>query len=310
MHQYLRAIGFSEITKQKEIDRILDTLQDSVADASELKYIDNQGKESFRTECSAPGIGSVILAHNQSDDMTWQMRALVGPNIGINLSGYIDDDGVLVRRHYYPYLISPSASSTTPCTIYRHIDEDIYSGMIEDDRFGLSLIFRLDNAADYLTRDMLELPIDTKDVHLAALCNEAKIILPSQSVLDRKGMEDESDIIKESLLEAARSGDEEAIDALTIRELTLNSQISRRIDTEDIYTIVDSCFIPQGIECDTYSIVGQIRNINKVENVFGIESNRIIFSLAINEKDLTGEPAVGRRFKGTIWMMGTATWRD
>ena len=125
-------------------------------------------------------------------------------------------------------------------------------------------------------------------------------------------------IIKESLLEAARSGDEEAIDALTIRELTLNSQISRRIDTEDIYTIVDSCFIPQGIECDTYSIVGQIRNINKVENVFtneniwifGIESNRIIFSLAINEKDLTGEPAVGRRFKGTIWMMGTATWRD
>jgi hypothetical protein len=29
------------------------------------------------------------------------------------------------------------------------------------------------------------------------------------------------------------------------------------------------------------------------------------FDLTINEKDLLGEPEVGRRFKGNVWMQGT-----
>ena len=36
-----------------------------------------------------------------------------------------------------------------------------------------------------------------------------------------------------------------------------------------------------------------------------IECNDLHFRVTINEKDLLGEPAVGRRFKGNIWMQGT-----
>ena len=35
-----------------------------------------------------------------------------------------------------------------------------------------------------------------------------------------------------------------------------------------------------------------------------LESNEISFDVCINEKDLLGEPAVGRRFKGNVWLQG------
>jgi len=31
---------------------------------------------------------------------------------------------------------------------------------------------------------------------------------------------------------------------------------------------------------------------------------RMMLDLAINDKDLTGEPEAGRRFKGSIWLQG------
>jgi hypothetical protein len=36
-----------------------------------------------------------------------------------------------------------------------------------------------------------------------------------------------------------------------------------------------------------------------------IECNDIFFDVCINEKDLMGQPAIGRRFKGNVWMQGT-----
>jgi hypothetical protein len=35
-----------------------------------------------------------------------------------------------------------------------------------------------------------------------------------------------------------------------------------------------------------------------------IECNDIQFDVCINEKDLMGQPEIGRRFKGNIWMQG------
>jgi hypothetical protein len=38
--------------------------------------------------------------------------------------------------------------------------------------------------------------------------------------------------------------------------------------------------------------------------IMELRCNDINMSLAINSKDLYGEPEVGRRFKGTIWLQG------
>jgi len=39
-------------------------------------------------------------------------------------------------------------------------------------------------------------------------------------------------------------GDETAIESLTIEDIDTYSKISRRIRREDVFTIVDSCFMP------------------------------------------------------------------
>ena len=35
-----------------------------------------------------------------------------------------------------------------------------------------------------------------------------------------------------------------------------------------------------------------------------IESHDLIFEVCINQADLLGEPQVGRRFKGVVWLQG------
>ena len=88
--------------------------------------------------------------------------------------------------------------------------------------------------------------------------------------------------------------------------------ISRKIRKEDVFSIVDTYFMPYGVECDQYSILGEIiesqkrQNYMTGENVYQmtINCNELIFDMCINEEDLLGEPEVGRRFKGIIWMQG------
>ena len=119
---------------------------------------------------------------------------------------------------------------------------------------------------------------------------------------------------RDELLEAAKNGDEDAMESLTIEDLDLYSMASRRATREDIYSIVDTTFMPSGIECDQYSILGEIKEVvcKKIrftgEEIYDlkVECNELYFRVGINKMDLLGEPLPGRRFKGKIWMMGTA----
>ena len=89
--------------------------------------------------------------------------------------------------------------------------------------------------------------------------------------------------------------------------------ISKRIHKEDVFSIVNTTFMPYGIESDQYSILGEIKEVEEIINpmtkeelyAMEIECNDLSFRLVINKNDLLGEPAVGRRFKGNIWMQGT-----
>ena len=88
--------------------------------------------------------------------------------------------------------------------------------------------------------------------------------------------------------------------------------ISKKIQKEDVFSLVDTCFMPYGVECDHYSILAEITECNLVKNkltseeiyLMTLNCNDMTFDLCINKEDLYGEPAVGRRFKGTIWMQG------
>ena len=123
---------------------------------------------------------------------------------------------------------------------------------------------------------------------------------------------------RNNLIEAARNGDESAMETLTIDDIDLYSRISRRAMKEDLYSIIDSCFMPCGVECDQYSVIGEIKDIQKAKNIYtkeelyvlSLECNDLLFNVCINSQDLIGEPEIGRRFKGQIWLQGTLNFEE
>ena len=131
---------------------------------------------------------------------------------------------------------------------------------------------------------------------------------------DKEAVKAERELTKNRnhLIAAARNGDEEAMESLTMEDMDTYSMISQRIVTDDILSIVDSYFMPYGIECDQYSVMGEITEMNTTKNAvtgeqvyeLGLVCNDVPIDICINEKDLFGVPEVGRRFKGQIWLQG------
>ena len=114
------------------------------------------------------------------------------------------------------------------------------------------------------------------------------------------------------LLSAAKSGDPQAIESLTLDDIDTYSKVSRRLISEDVFTIVDTYIMPYGIECDRYSIMGEIlavrERINRMTGVrlyqMRLNVNELTFDVCFPSDYVMGEPEIGRRFLGTIWLQG------
>ena len=117
---------------------------------------------------------------------------------------------------------------------------------------------------------------------------------------------------QKNLSEAAKAGNTAAIEQVAFEEMSAIAEISRRLRSEDVYSIVESVFMPQGAECDLYQVVGEIIDVAHTANLYTGEGiydltlnvNDMIIHVAANESDLEGEPLPGRRFKGRIWLQG------
>ena len=70
--------------------------------------------------------------------------------------------------------------------------------------------------------------------------------------------------------------------------------------------------MPHGVECDHYSIMGEIKGLQKVKNeysseevyIMNLDVNDLIFDICVPVREIIGDPTVGRRFKGTMWLQG------
>ena len=185
--------------------------------------------------------------------------------------------------------------------------------MCDDYRLGVSLIFYLQNVADYLERRIRNEKMNHHmPITLAALSLEGRTLLPiEKDEVQVKNLRAKN-INRSNLIAEAKKGNQEAIDSLTIEDIDTYAMVSRRAKKEDIYSIVDTCFIPFGSESDNYSIIATITDSKLITNSYTGEEiydldvvcNDISFRLCINKEDLLGEPLPGRRFKGNIWMQG------
>lgn len=226
--------------------------------------------------------------------------------------GELDEEENFHLDYYFPYLLGENESSKEECSIQRHTERETYAGMLDEYKVGISLIFYMINSMEYRIRRLEKSAVMAKSVNLSSFASEGKILLPIQKTTRQIEMAKVASLNRNSLLEAAKHGDEDAMESLTIEDIDLYSKVSRRLVKEDVYSIIESCFMPYGIECDQYSIIGEIKKVSSLVNRFSgeeiyslvIECNEITFSVGIHKNDLLGEPKVGRRFKGQIWMMG------
>lgn len=292
MHRFLRSIGFSMYQRKRDIKKLLSELEKNTAVRQRMQI-------------------------DQDTNLT-EIRVEVAPGMGIVMVGETDEQGDFKREYYYPYLKSEDISSDAECSIQRHTEKETYAGLLDEYRVGISLIFYLDNGFEYQERKMDNTSLQVKSVYLAGLCTSGKILLPLHKT--KKQIEKARVAAKDrsSLLEAAKNGDEDAMETLTIEDIDMYSQISRRVIKEDVYSIVDSSFMPCGIECDQYAVVGEIvkveEKVNRItkEKVYDLtlDCNDMMFHVGVAKQDLLGEPVVGRRFKGQIWMQGTVGFKS
>ena len=293
MHKFLRAAGFSMYQKKRDIESLLDLLE----------------KQPSLTRC----------VEIDPETNVCEMRTEIAPGVGISIVGELNEEGKFEREFYLPYLESNLETTKAECSIQRHAEKETYAGMADESRLGISLIFYVQNFMDYREkRRNKQAAYRVQSVSLAGLSVSGKILLPIKKTPKQIEMARIAMNKRDNLIEAAKNGDESAMETLTIEDIDLYSKISRRAMKEDLYSIIDSCFMPCGVECDQYSVIGEILEVQKVKNIYTneevyiltIECNDLLFDIGINSQDLLGEPAVGRRFKGQIWLQGILNFEE
>lgn len=285
MHKYLRAVGFSEVeTRQQYM-----SLAEKVVKESDKREYMTFGKSSLLTEFSKD----------------------IASDIGLRVCGELDDEDRFQIDYCFPYLNGKVVSTQTSVNIDRHADKLSFAGVCEDNRLGITIIFYLNNRLDYLR--MLEndtFTFDSVPVSLSGLSLEGTIMMPIavNPLAQKKAKASEKNRMK--LLEAAKSGDEAAIETLTLEDIDTYSSISKRIKKNDVFSLVSTYVMPFGVECDQYSVLGEIVDCKVVTNkITGeeiyrmlLKCNDILLDMCVNKKDVFGEPKIGRRYRGNIWL--------
>ena len=72
-----------------------------------------------------------------------------GPGLGISIVGELNDDGDFEREFYFPYLESNIVGSTEECSVQRHTEKETYSGMVDENKVGITLIFYIQNFLEF-----------------------------------------------------------------------------------------------------------------------------------------------------------------
>ena len=286
MHSYLKSVGFSKVKSRKEMQEIIQDV---------MKHYDEK-----------------IAVENHPDGVFIQYSKNYGCDCGITVCGQYDEENEFHVEYTFPFFRSTGITTQERVIVERHAEKESYAGACDDLRLGVTLIFYLQNPAEYMLEKYKGNLRDGQPLTLTGLAKEGKILFPVQK--DKEAVKVERELTKNrnNLIAAARNGDEEAMEDLTMEDMDTYSMISERIVTDDVLNIVDSYFMPNGIECDQYGILGEITECVNFKNIvtgeelcqMTIECNDIQFDVCINRSDLLGEPEVGRRFKGLIWLQG------
>lgn len=290
MHEFLSAIGFGELTTRKDVRKMLKNIE---IDYDQYSRIELEHELDF---C--------------------ELHKEYGDSIGISVYGEIEEAGgeeIFEREYYIPYFKGNGVTSHADLLVERRADRNAYVGICEDVKVEVTLIFHLQNAVDYMEEQKLgRIPRTAVSLTLSGLASNGTILFPVQKSPEQEKTKKEQSRNRMMLLSAAREGDSAAMESLTLEDIDTYSKVSRRLVSEDVFSIVESYFMPYGVECDQYSILGEILDVREFQNNFtktkiyalNLDVNELQFEVCVPANSLIGEPAVGRRFKANIWLQG------
>lgn len=286
MHSFLKSIGFSNIKNRREEEKLIKLALENATEKHSIRISEER---------------TIVEVYME-----------IAENAGIVVRGETDEDGEFSCAHYFPIYKGERISAEEAVFINKRVDTDAFTGMCEDYRIGVSMIFYVQNVVDLLRNPITKKDRSKYPIYLSGMSAEGKILLPVE-----KTKKEEEKVKKElknrsALIAEAKQGNQEAMQNLTFDDIDQYAVVSRRIRKEDIYSIVETSFIPFGSESDNYSVLGYINEVKKYNNRYTKENfyvlslccNEVEFEICINAEDLLGEPEVGRRFRGHVWMQG------
>ncbi len=287
MHEFLRSIGFKSLRTKKQLNELTNWVIEKPDQLS-------------------------VVSLDAENNLAVAEREIAG-HAGVSVVGEIDEHGTLVPEYYFPFIASTFISSDAHLSYEKQASKDSYIGMCEDYRMGMALIFTIRNLVDVVrdeTSGLLDRPFT--NVALSMLCSDGTILLPileTEKVLDTRNGGTE---LERKLLNEASQGDPDALDKLTRQEMMRYKNVMDHLHDTDIYTMVNSFFMPHGMESDRYYVMGEIEAVQMFENELTkehfyrmkIRTNGMEMLIAIHTDDLLGVPAPGLRIKCHGWLLG------
>lgn len=293
LHKYLRAVGFSKAKNRKELQDIIAL---SVRDASEKAYT------------------------TLDDDVLYaEYHCQVADRIGICVRGEYDENNKFLYDYCFPFLDGKGVSTYEDVSVDRQLDKLSFAGVVDDYKIGISIIFFLEKMITYLKYlNTGRLPLQGTSLTLSGLSDQGTVLLPISKNEDEVRRSLDYNLRKARMIREAVNGNEKAIESLTISDMDTINSVHRMAKEEDIYSLVDTYFMPYGVECDLYSILGEITSYELVTNrytgeevyIMTLNVNDLIFDVCANKADVIGQVEVGRRYKGIIWLQGSINFPE
>ena len=285
MHQYLRAIGLQSYNTKKKMRELTEYVKEHY-----------NRKDSYQI--------------NEEETLILYEKDF-GEAIGVAVAEiwgqeYTETD------YFFPYVRGlnclfhekPEFEKMTHCHAYACI--------CDENNLGIPLIFHVNNVVEYLKRKNGMLEEEFNCITLSGLSSGGMVILPIEKDEYQIRKEIRGNEIRNQMIDAAKAGDVDAMEQLTLEDMDTYTLVSNRSKKEDIFTIVNSYFMPYTVECDKYSILGDINEVREMTNkltgeelyYISLECNSIQIEFTIAKSDIMGVPEKGRRFKGYIWLQG------
>jgi len=287
MHNCLKSIGLAGIKTIKDEKKLLDEI---LTKPDKKKMTTNSADE---------------------DSFHAEMTKEFAPGIGIKIIGQFDEYDQFRLDNYYPYFIAPCDRIEEDCLVDRKMESLSFSGLCEDSHFGMPLIFHVVNTIDCILAGEPSGSPKRRVIELSGLAIEGSVLLPTTNT---RALMNEQKPDKEKVKSAGSDLVDEDFDPgdYLMEELDRGYKAYGRINNEDVFSIVETTFMPFGMDVELYRIIGIIEKVFFSTNSYSGEEvchlqiicNDLRFSICINKESLVGEPKPGRRFRGIIWLQG------